>query len=511
MDGSGGGQSSFLRLTFVIIALTIGIAFVLSLVKRTTIMEQWRDRRCDLGVMMSGFLYKPSYYNGSASDFAYENFNFCIAEYARKALETGASTASGVMGEQVKAGGVITQFHNSIRTMMGTLLNGFSDVLQGFYKRYYAGVYELSRVSQLIKSAIGRIQASLISSIYMALSMYTTIENTINFIIWVVISILLILMALFIILIFVLFPLAPLLISVIAIVAAAGFGSLVAGPARVFCFAPHTPVVLKSGATTPISQLKIGQQLRDGVVEGMFEFNGLETEIYELHGVHVSGGHLVYDDNGAIVRVADHKDAVKTEALYERLYCPIISSRTITTRVGGEESRFADWEEIAETDDEVYDTAVRSMLGLQGQPTLVSGITHEAIISKNEGYSSIEHVKIGEYVLDKGNRFTEVLGIMKRVIYVNLDRRASFTDGTIIYDKNTWTYAAERGSVAGDTPVTVYQLITSSGTYGIWKNRELLVVRDGTEVGIGRIDELTPLVVQLLNKGKDVDTVERKE
>ena len=54
--------SSFVRLTFMIIALTVGISFVMSFANRHKVMAEWKKHRCDVGTMMSAFLYKPDDY-----------------------------------------------------------------------------------------------------------------------------------------------------------------------------------------------------------------------------------------------------------------------------------------------------------------------------------------------------------------------------------------------------------------------------------------------------------------
>ena len=161
--------SSFVRLTCMIIVLTVGISFVMSFANRHTVMREWKKHRCDVGTMMSAFLYKPADYAGSASQFASDNFYFCVSEYARRALQAAAAPAVDVMGKQVESGGVISQLQSSIRNMLGELMRSFSGVLEGFYRRYNAGVLETTRITQRLRSMVQRLQGAVVASLYMGL------------------------------------------------------------------------------------------------------------------------------------------------------------------------------------------------------------------------------------------------------------------------------------------------------------------------------------------------------
>lgn len=502
--------SSFVRLTCMIIVLTVGISFVMSFANRHTVMREWKKHRCDVGTMMSAFLYKPADYAGSASQFASDNFYFCVADYARRALQAAAAPAVDAMGKQVESGGVISQLQSSIRNMLGEMMRSFSGVLEGFYRRYNAGVLETSRITQRLRSAVQRLQGAVVASLYMGLTLYTTILNSVNFVIFVAIILLTIIAIIFILLIFIFFPFLPVLLGTIGLITAAGFGALVAGPADVICFAPSTPILRPDGSVTEIQDLRIGDAVHGGgKVEGMFTLDGKSADMYELHGVQVSAGHLVRrSDNGRFCTVADHPDARCISTKCRILYCPIITNRRIFTG-GPTITEFCDWEEVdddSEADHE-YDKAVRKILSMDinaAEPSLVSGIANGTyVITKNDGPVQIQRIRIGDLILDSKGTFTEVRAVLQRTIHIEPASLGAVTDGTIVYDKinKTWNYSVMRGMAAGTQPLICNQLITSSGKYCILCGDEPLIVRDATEVGLDRIDSLTPLVLEHLNRG----------
>lgn len=507
--------SSFTRLTCMIIALTVGISFVMSFANRHAIMSEWKKHRCDVGTMMSAFLYKPADYAGSASQFASDNFYFCVGEYARRALQAAAAPAVDAMGKQVESGGVVTQLQNSIRNMLGELMRSFSGVLEDFYRRYNAGVVETSRITQRLRSAVQRLQGAVVASLYMGLTLYTTILNSVNFVIFVAIILLTIIAIIFILLIFIFFPFLPILLGTIGLITAAGFGALVAGPADVICFAPTTPILRPDGSVTEIQDLRLGDAIYGGgKVEGMFTLDGTRADMYELHGIQVSGGHLVRRNDGRFCTVADHPDARRIDATCPVLYCPIITNRRLFAAAAGVSmantiTEFCDWEEVdddSEADHE-YDKAVRKILSMDindaAEPSLVSGVASGTyVITKNDGPVQIQRIKVGDSILDSKGTFTEVRAILQRIIHIEPASLSTITDGTIVYNKinKTWSYSIMRGMTAGTQPLICNQLITASGKYCILCGDESLIVRDATEVGLERIDSLTPLVLEHLNR-----------
>jgi hypothetical protein len=498
---------SILRIVVATLALTVGTAIVISGGERHKIMEQWGDRRCDFMTMMSGFLYKPDSYMGSATDFAVDNFNFCVGSIAKKTLKVGTIPVLNLMKQQANAQGTVLNAQNGIRTSLASTTDKVKTKLNVFYDKYKQVIHLFSRISQGVSSAFNRIMAMLISLIYMLISAYAAVLNTIEMTGTAVVIVAAIAMAAAIGMMF----FSPWI--GIPLLAISTTGLTLATLTKIqmnniFCFARGTPIMTATG-TTPIERLEIGQTLVDGgVVEGMFTFNGLDTELYVLNGILVSGSHLVYGPNG-VCSVENHPDARLTTTRTNLLYCPIISSRAVYTpsNSSSQPTKFADWEEVSGEAEDEYDKEVRYMLRftnpLKGC-SLPSGLRgHASVITDTDGIVLLSGVKIGSRVLDADDNYVEVLGVCRRTVNV-ANTGSIFTDGVIHYDfdDRSWKYLdADKTTGSGENEVDVYQLITSSGSYAVIKEdgSGSYTVRDATEVGMSRIDMLTPLVLKHLN------------
>lgn len=497
-------KSSFVRLTASIIGLTVGIGLVMSMMERKSIMANWKDRRCDLGPMFAGALFKPDSYAGSASDFASENFAFCLKAGARAMAEMALAPAVNTMGQQINAGGVVTGAVNSLRNRLGGMVREFfSFFMEKIYGPFRRGIFEVSRITQYLNSMIKRMNATIVAGLYSGITMYITVQNAIKFVFWVCIMIITILASVFIIFFFGIIPFIGIITTVIALITStsAELGPMLEGPAEVFCFAPGTPIATSNGGQCSVNDLTCGTELLGGgVVEGLVRFNGAATTIYNVDGVHVSGSHIVFD-NGRPCYVADHPTARPIDIHYPILYCPIISNRILYA--GHNFTKFCDWEEVSGEAEEAYDEEIRRILKVNGCASLPPGIAGDTpVITKNNGLTSIRSVNIGDKVLDKNNIYTDVIGISRRTVKATFcSATAAATDGVIFWKEDCgWTYLDEGlGLKSGDEQVVeVYHLITGSGTFMVQLVGRWIHVRDFTEVGWDRIDNLTPLVLRHL-------------
>jgi hypothetical protein len=502
-------KSDFGRIASAVLALTVGAAVIMSTMERKSIMANWAKQRCQPTTLFSSFLFKPDSYDGSASEFAADNFRFCMKQLASAAAQAAVAPAAGMMGKQVDAGGVIAGMVNSARASFSDKFKGFIRFfLDSIYAPFERGIRQVSIVTQYLNSAIGRINAIILSMVYMGLTLYTTLTNSIAFIISVTILVLGILSGVFIPMFFVLIVFLALLIGTVTFVTEMGYGDLVKGPAEVFCFARGTQVATEDGGRVPIETLKVGDELLGGGrVEGMLTFSGAGATIYRIDDTLVSGAHLVYA-GGQWMPVSQATDAKRTNIICPILYCPIVSNCIIYAGAG-QLTKFADWEEVSGAAADAYDQEVRRLLGCgtAAAPTLAPGFQETIpVITKNNGPCGIQAVRIGDYVLDADDKWTEVLGIVRRTVKVGFcSSTAPATDGIISYNfaARKWEQLP-KGSSAPATDEesveqTIYHLVTSSGSFAVIAAGNGYVVRDATEVGWDKIDTLTPLVLQHLN------------
>lgn len=500
-------KSNFGRIASAVLALTVGAAVIMSTMERKSIMANWAERRCQPATLFSSFLFKPDSYDGSAGEFAADNFRFCMKQLAGAAAQAAVAPAAGMMGKQVEAGGVVAGMVNSARATLAEQFNSFKTFfLESIFSPFERGIRQVSIVTQYLNSAIGRINAIILSMVYMGITFYTTLTNSISFVISVTILVLGILSGVFIPMFFVLIVFLSLLIGTVTFVTKMGYGDLVKGPAEVFCFARGTQVATENGGRISIESLKVGDELLGGGrVEGMLTFNGAGATIYRIDDILVSGAHLVCDEQGQWIPV-NQSSAVRTDIICPILYCPIISN-CILYAGANRLTKFADWEEVSDVAATEYDKEVRRLLNCSSAlPTLAPGLRETIpVITKNNGLTGIQAVRIGDYVLDGDERWTEVLGIVRRSVAVSFcSSTAPATDGVISYnfEERTWEQFPNCSNAATDEEnieQTIYHLVTGSGTFVVIASGSPYVVRDATEVGWDKIDTLTPLVLQHLN------------
>ena len=466
-------STSVIPFIILVFALTIGATLVAKGLDRNAVMGDWANRRCDFPVMMAAPLFKPSDDPRSSAEFAASNFDFCMKDLQSKSLRTAIEPLFSLFKGQVAASTTIADTTNNLRGIMTNIVKDTTGIMLGtFYEQFKKYAVAAGSIAQRMRMAFNRITASTQAMLYMALSTIRAILNGIDFIILVAVIIVTILAILFIILFFVLFPSVPLILAVISILVAAGaeVGSL----RETFCFAPHTLVQLEDGTFLPIANLKIGDRVSTGgKVTGVFVFDGTKTPLYNINGVHVAGDHMMqHPITGKWLYVKDYEGAVPGVKPYTRVYCPVIDNRIIPIESERGCMIFRDWEEVdgSGTAADVWERWVWSELN--GSIPFETSPAAGAPIGYNN--ATIRTVKIGDYVRDKNNMLTRVIGL-----YSGL--QGEYAGNWELCNDGVWR---RNGSQIAE-PGIVYHLVTESGTFIVGDT----VVRDATEVGYTRIGE----------------------
>ena len=503
--GGGGGSGigdaatagrSIAPIIVTVFLLTFGIGYMMSKFERKHIMDNWEERRCEIPVIFSGWLYKPVEDSRTPGQFAQENMSFCMKSIQASVMDKALEPARAIMKGQAQAATTLSSSQLSSKsTMMRTLNDVVGKVMVDFFTRMRIAGDQIKVLTNRLKMAFTRVQAIVVSSVLAGISMVQAIMNFYNTVVLVIIIILAIVAAIFIVLFLFLWPLAPLLISVTSLLVAAGFGASAGGFAAVFCFSPETPVRLANGDTKFMNELQVGDVLwGDGVVEGMYEMNGLEADMYVLGYAVVSGDHLVWNEaEGTWSYVRDHPRALKVSRRCERVYCPSVSNRCI--RIG--DTWFRDWEEIPEESEDAWEALVWKMLHKREAPvgTRHSGEANgfsagSVVFVKGRGVVRIEEVEIGEEVLTRSFDTTRVLGVVRTHTPERKSRwHRWMAGGSWIFDPNhkTWHHPAKQ-ELTGAT-VVVYSLITASGEFYVSMDDGNRLVRDAFEVGLDGMEQ----------------------
>jgi len=498
------------------LALTFGFVLTLNSSSAQDIMAHWSERRCDFDVLMTAFMYKPAEDTRSASDFATENFKFCIGSKSNNYLQTIFGVMFEALRKQFAASDIMNEVFGVLRTQLNSIYAPFAGLMGRFWVKFRQIGGLASRIFQHLYMSMKKAAATALASLFIALSLQAAFMNTIDLLIKVIMIVLYILMALVVVFFL---PILPFL--VIVLITVAGIEKSMPGSTgpmgSVFCFHKNTNVIMKNGIER-ISSIEPGDILEGGnIVQGVVEVPG--EVLYSLDNILVSGYHSVHYE-GKVIYVKDHPRSFITDKKEQTLWTLITSKREISVMGSNGPLKFLDWDEIPDTleANKAWDFTVNEMLNgnnainLSMLPTSPPCIDPSARVRTHQGgLIPISYIRIGTWIHDELG-WTKVTGVCVRTVENTL-----LIDGTHITDGN-WILSPSGSrewkhptGIYIRKPLTGYQLITESGSFKIYlaSNKEL-IVRDFTEVGSTQIlesDFRVENLIKAMNK-KDADKEE---
>lgn len=493
-----------------LLAVTIGfIAIFIHIftgLQLTTVRANWGTMRCNPFVILIAHLVPDGKDpNVDPSQFSIDNFNFCLTQLMDASIQQSMNPAMDLLSKQTDAAVPVKESLNSLRSNATSLLNPLTSLFQNLWDRIKAVIYQVVRGYRQMHSAFDRIFGITAATIFAGVSMYKAIQNLLNLIILIIIIILTILIVMMVFAFFLLFPVMPIIITTLTVISASVFGSAVAGMADSFCVFPGTLVATRDGWKA-VEDLKPGDALREGFVEGVLKTSGKGGKYVSIGSVRLSESHLMFDIFDKTWKPAKEytlAQRVKDEPPY--LYCLNTTERTWVVRGSfNDEAQFTlrDWEELADNKDtdKAWEKLVSSMLN--GKNTLpnisdfsspgrgmISSNTH--VYEKTRGYTRICNINIGDFVKDGYDHFTEVLGI-----YIDSSEvapRSGPNSAAWVWnsDLQIWTHPEKVEELSADYDFVGSHLITRSGIFML---EDETFVRDFTEVGADRIHETYPFV-----------------
>lgn len=449
------------------------------------IKANWNERRCEPLVMVAAANIDINGMDPS------ENFQFCIGKIIDSSIAIFLSPMLKLFSKQIDATKPITDSMKYLREMAATLMKPLMNIFKRLWDRFGYIVFQAARIFYKLYSAMDRIFGIATAAVFAGMSMYKAIQNAIGFVFQVIIAILVVLCILVIFLYFIMWPVIPLILTMIGILSATVYAGNVSGMAGSFCVAPSTLVATKSGWKM-VSELVPGEELEDGVIEGILKFDGI-GQCVSIDGLVISKSHLIFYD-GAWILAGDHPVMVPCETP-PSLYCLNTSSRMWKVKSDGGEYMLRDWEELPDLAelDFAWETMISTLLN--GSPPVRShpgrGLCGEdTVVWTRTGPIDICDVVVGDYVKDKAG-YTKVLGTY---CDTSLVPRSGPNSSIWYYSitKKRWIHPyLEECCKKGYG----FHLITESGTFYIGFTRHglreqgQLLVRDFTEVGADRIHE----------------------
>jgi hypothetical protein len=521
---------------FMLIAfgLIFALGLTISSLERSSVMRNWDKRRCELPVTMASMFFKPDWDPRSKSQFAKDNFDFCMGQYVENFMKILMAPINALFGKHANLAGSAVDMMNTMRNLAKTLMNTFMGFLDTYFRKFNASIYEMSRVIQYLRMAMRRANAMVIGMLYTGLTMFRGLLNTIQFVIKVILIICGIMLAIIIILIFVLFPFIPMILTVLGAIVATVLalvmvisgevGSKASADKSGFCFSGWTMIatVDKDGkeVSKPVSELKIGDELAKGCgkITAIIQMDGTEIPLYHLNGIMVSGSHLVKGEDGVWKSVSQDKRAIETRVESLILYCFNTTTHNIPVYSDKNEIIiFRDWEEIEDDDEEgqyEWNYIVLKMLNKFSNyntwkdsikiATNIPLMSSKTKIKTQSGFVEIGDMFIGlKYVLDSKGEKHKILGIVRGEVEEINASKASERGvwNTELYELENGVWIKSKSTIApGNDKIEGMTIITESGEFIIWDEVEKKerIVRDFTEVGYKTIHETYPFVASRL-------------
>ena len=501
----------FIGLIVLIMILTIGLSAILFGTNIIDIMSNWTTRRCEPFVMFTAPLYKPGYDKRSTTEFAIDNFTFCLQTLSSDVMSGAFSPLFNMLKENFKVIDVASGLFKNFRFYFKTLIDKFTSIFESRYQQFRNLFDMFNHGFTKLESAFARINGMIIAIIFQAMSGYTFIQNLIQFIIKIIIIIIIILAALVFFLFFFMFPVIPMILTTIGIITAAGLGAAVGGYTGAFCLHPNTSIMLSNGISVPIKNINIGDTLLPSFktyifannVTGILEADGSKTNLYDIDGIKISGTHRVFE-KGEWVLVRNIERAKKINEKSNLLYILNTKHHWVSAKGNTDIVYVSDWEEVDNEHGQLtWLEFVAKKIGCTVPFYLPSSIP---LVSKSvEVYKKIEgkpmktnisDIKIGDKVFDALGKFTVVKAVYKGSFNTDLDTWIS--DGNWVFDKE-WTLNSEGAKEVIKAPQQIgYQLITESGSFIVlYKNKEILL-RDFTECGIENLEDCYDVLDKVL-------------
>jgi len=257
------------------------------------------------------------------------------------------------------------------------------------------------------------------------------------------------------------------------------------------CFHPDTLIKMNEGDHKRICDIKIGEQLDDGViVTSVYEFDGAQTPMVSIHGIRVSGNHYVRCA-GRMIRSEHHPAAVPCTS-FGRIWCLGTNRNTIPVlnRLGFTEE-FADYEEsdepaVVKASQEAAERLLNGPTSSPGPPVAdySLGIDPTALVLMATGaWKPLQSIMIGDVLAPDHNVVRATITEFCRDCYQTEDG-IILSAAQLVEQRHSWIRSAYLFHPSEHSFFLLRHLFVSKGLFIIRANggTRLYRVRDYREV-----------------------------
>jgi hypothetical protein len=331
---------------FILFLSFVGFAILAGSSSREEIMNNWEERRCDFTVLLASFNYKPDSDTRSSSEFASDNFSYCVSEIAANQMKIIFSPLFELLKSQMQTADLFSDIMNQLRLQFKNIFTPFSSLMNSNWVKFKQIGFLFNRIFQHLNAGMNQAGGLAAAAMYAGISLMVGMINAIDFVVNVIIIILFIIFSL------VILYYAPVIPAMFFIVLAM-VGIEIAFPGRLggkgFCFIGDTPIVLRNSTTKPIREIKKGDILKGGgTVETVIKIDNNKEELYVLDGITVTGSHKIWsEEKQSYIYVKVHPDAVESdEDPSIELWDLKTTNNIIPVKGNSGILQFSDWEEL---------------------------------------------------------------------------------------------------------------------------------------------------------------------
>lgn len=479
----------------VSVVLGLGLSIILAYAFKSSVLANWDESRCKPGVIAMAALFKPDSDTRTGAEFASENWAFCQKQYIEVAIRTATTEVKNLadsQGDIVEiANGVVNGLAKTFTGLWGMCYQAFSIIMD----RFNSAAKLMRNMMINMYAIVDRLQSVMFSVAMALVSLVSAMINTVQVTLIVATVIIGIILVLQIVLFYIFAPISGLIVTISALVLASAVIATTAITAAIIndaCFTGNTRVITKCGPR-PICEIRVGDVLDDGArVTAIHKFQR-KGALYDLYGIHVSGSHLVWTENG-LIHVSQHPDVLLSEAPDTVVYCLTTTNRKIPV-LGLRRLVFADWEEIPESDQALetwYKRVYETLNGPLSTPSSTPDLSHESGFSPETLVTLESGLKVPAVTIALGDRLIDgtVLGI------VHIEQTDTFlvngiwiSTGSWVLDsvKQTWDICGSKATIRQP----LIHFYTTSGMVTL----NGLKIRDASEVGLDVIGNLVNEIV----------------
>jgi hypothetical protein len=485
--------------------------YIFARLQLDNVRANWKEMRCELAVIAIAHMVPDGKDpNVDPTDFAVENFQFCLTQLMDASISLAMAPIMGVFQGHIDATKPMTNSMNMLRSSAASLVEPLTSMFNVMWEKIMVGVYMITRIYQKMHSSFDRVFGIAVSTIFAGIGMYKAIENFINFVVLVILIIMAIILVMMIFAFFLVLPAMPIVATTLSVLSASVFAGAASGMVNAFCVFPGTLVETPDGWKA-VEDLRPGDPLIEGSVEGVLQTTGRGARCVCIGGVRLSETHLVFDEMDSKWKPAsEHSLAVPLHDSTEVLYCLNTTTRTWKVK-GGEAYSFElllrDWEEmpVNEENSIAWEKHIYSILNENKSMNLFKVFSspgrgllssHTLVWEKSKGGVPICDIQIGDFVKDSFNSYTRVLGTYTDVAesppYSGPNSAAWIWNSDI----GLWIHTGKIATSSEALLTGMRQIITESG---IFITDDEVYVRDFTEVGFEKISETYDFIQDLLS------------